>query len=186
MADTLRAWYRDDSEDNLEELHQADPPQMLTAEEVLRVTGVKYRKVENCNDEAEQKRLSEGFVLADFLDISREAMGDKYEDFVKFSHVEHIHEDSEVRLVLKGGGYFEVRDYDDRWIRLHLREGDLIHLPAGIFHRLALDSKKHIKFYRLYSEVAEWRAFYRPEAESHPARDKFLSTRPNTTIVASP
>ena len=31
--------------------------------------------------------------------------------------------------------YFDIRDSGDHWIRCHMREGDCIKLPKGIFHR---------------------------------------------------
>ena len=37
-------------------------------------------------------------------------------------YAEHLHKDQEIRLITAGSGYFEIRDYDDKWIRLHLKK----------------------------------------------------------------
>ncbi|KAG8346046.1 putative ARD ARD' family Eukaryotic protein of unknown function (DUF953) [Trypanosoma vivax] len=49
---------------------------------------------------------------------------------------EHLNIDEQMRIVESGVIYVDVRDEQDRWLRVEGRMGDVIVIPLGIFHRV--------------------------------------------------
>lgn len=90
-----------------------------------------------------------GEILQDLLDLCPERT-ENYEEKLRNFYREHIHADEEIRYCLEGSGYFDVRDKDDRWIRIWIKEGDMIILPAGIYHRFTLDTGNYVKVTNFY------------------------------------
>lgn len=113
-----------------------------------------------------------GYSYEDTVNVSPDTLPD-YENKIKAFYEEHIHTDEEIRYVLAGSGYFDVRDEKDNWIRISCHAGDLIILPEGIYHRFTLDEGNYIKALRLFVGEPVWTPYNRPQ-DGHPSRIKYL------------
>ena len=144
--------------------------------EKLRELGVLCWKLDADKYETDPKlqaiRDARGYDYEDIIAISPGILPD-YDEKIKMFFEEHIHSDEEIRYILEGSGYFDVRDLDDRWIRIKCEKGDMIVLPEGIYHRFSLDTASYIKAMRLFAGEPVWTPFYRPQ-EDHPSRVKYV------------
>lgn len=74
---------------------------------------------------------------------------------------EHLHTDDEVRYVLEGEGYFDIRSRDDRWMHVFVEAGDFILVPADRNHLFYLTGQKRIRCVRLFKDNPSWTPVYR-------------------------
>ena len=102
--------------------------------------GVSYHRCPSVAD-VDEIAAERSYKNRDEIIVSPDKMGDVYEEKVNMFFNEHLHEDEEIRYILDGNGFFDVRDPKDEWVRIRLEKEDLIILPAGIFHRFTTDSK---------------------------------------------
>jgi len=113
------------------------------------------------------------YTSSDILTVSREGLKN-YEETLKCFFNEHFHPDDESRYVLDGAGYFDVRNENDEWVRVRIEKGDLITLPAGMYHRFALDDQQsYLKSVRMFVSDAIWTPLFRPN-EDHFIRKEYL------------
>lgn len=176
----VNAWYmnsNDETEDQRSERHLS-PPQFLSLEELKAKTGVLYWQLDADNHETDERlaklRADRGYSYQDQLELSASTLPD-YQAKLKIFFTEHIHADEEIRFILEGSGYFDVRDADDRWVRILVEKNDLLVLPAGIYHRFTPDKRDYVKVIRLFIGEPVWTPINRP-AEEHPARQQYLKT----------
>jgi methylthioribulose-1-phosphate dehydratase len=124
------------------------------------------------DSELEQIRRDRGYKNFDIVNLSPETMGASiYEEKLKLFFDEHLHEDEEIRYILDGSGYFDVRDKDGEWIRIHVIKGDMLILPEGIYHRFTPNKNNFVMAMRLFRELPFWI----PHSRSIPQVDSMIS-----------
>jgi len=177
----VHAYYMDSSDEDQRLPHELSPPQDVELEELYKKSGVMHFQIsednwtsDECTGLLKELRESRGYSYMDICEVSKEKLGDEYDPTIKRFYKEHLHTDEEIRVTIEGGGYFDVRDCEDRWIRVHVTKGDMLVVPAGIYHRFTLDSGNYVRTIRLFIGDPVWTPINRPDAEKHEARKTYL------------
>ena len=142
-----------------------------------------WQGIETENPEGDERyveiKQEQGCSYEDEICCSPDKL-ENYEEKIKMFFQEHIHADDEIRFCLDGSGYFDVRDEQDQWIRIFVTPGDMITIPAGIYHRFTLDENDYIKAKRLFVGDPVWTPLNRPQ-EDHPQRQAYVQSLTGTS-----
>ncbi|XP_056640349.1 acireductone dioxygenase [Diorhabda sublineata] len=162
----VRAWYMDNDTSSDQRLeHHKSPPEFVNIDDLFKISGVEYFKLNidtlNTDGVLDQIKKQRGYNYEDEIICSEKCL-ENYEEKLKIFYSEHLHTDEEIRLVVEGSGYFDVRDKNDNWIRIEVIPGDLLILPKGIYHRFTLDAKNFIRARRFFVGEPIWTPYNRP------------------------
>lgn len=184
------AWYMlDDGSYEDQKAENRITPNKPAPVSALRELGIEYWKMDaesfsypvkavpwNPKDATDPKlkaiRDDRGYSYADIISVKPDLLPG-YDEKIKAFFEEHIHDAEEIRYILDGSGYFDIRDKVDKWVRIHIKKGDLMTLPEGCYHRFTCDSDDYIKAMRLFIGQPVWTPFNRPQ-EDHPSRKKYV------------
>jgi cupin superfamily acireductone dioxygenase involved in methionine salvage/enamine deaminase RidA (YjgF/YER057c/UK114 family) len=160
-----QAWiYHEDPTQTKFALHQGPTPTFLSHDDLAKI-GVIYHKMEEKDQDPKLTilRKERGYTEHDYVTLNKDIPQEKFDIFFD----EHLHEDEEIRLCIDGSGFFDLRTADDtKWIRVHCHPGDLIIVPAGIYHRFTLDENMYIKAMRLFTSAPMWVPHSRTQEET--------------------
>ena len=71
-----------------------------------------------------------------------------------------------------------MRSKEDDWVRIRLEKGDLMIMPAGIYHRFTTDEQNYTKALRLFKEDPKWTPLKRgEETDRNGFREEYLKMR---------
>ena len=140
----------------------------------LKRLGIQYEKVEMSNDIVNEmiNRHLDQYPAHDVIKLTKETPREKLDMFFE----EHLHDDAEVRFIIDGCGYFDIRSDNDEWIRIKVERGDFIIIPAGSYHRFTIDEHMNIQALRLFELVPKWTPINRSDSiDKLEVRQSYLS-----------
>jgi len=174
----VQAWKLAESVEPPTSPHRKSPNEEINLK-TLEDFGIFYQKLDLGTNTYENDPVlsayckNNDYQFSDILTVSKECLKN-YDETLKCFYNEHFHPDDECRYVLEGAGYFDVRNENDEWIRVRIEKGDLITLPAGMYHRFALDEdQQYLKTVRMFVSEAIWTPIYRPNKD-HFIRKEYL------------
>lgn len=186
----MKSWYLDDEVSkptlrmaSLKPGRRSEAPRVTLSQ--LKELGVVYYRINLSDFMTVNCIVKERFYK--HTDEIRVSQTNKDEQLLEKLFAEHFNEDEQLRLVTDGSCYVDVRSKSDTWIRMQLTAGDLIVLPAGMFHRSTLDESDYCATMRVFRDAQRWAPVFRSEkrAESHPVRLLYARMAKGKSSVAA-
>ncbi|TFY76293.1 hypothetical protein EWM64_g7719 [Hericium alpestre] len=135
----MRAYYFDNLTGDQCALHDSG---RAVSEEHLSALGVLHWKIipideaGNWQGEIDSVAKEKSYKNREVINITKEGLGDAYESKLKMFYEEQC---------------LHITEHPpDNWIRIHVTPGDLLVVPAGIYHRFGLDELNRIRTMRLF------------------------------------
>lgn len=146
---TITAWYMDsDTVEDQRQPHRREGDSDVSLEHLAKLGVLHWSGIQGTEDpKLAEIREQRGYNYFDIINVCPDKLPGYEEKIVSFFK-EHIHYDEEIRFCVEGHGYFDVRDFDDSWIRVSLEAGDMIILPEGIYHRFTTTPTNYIQAMR--------------------------------------
>ncbi|KAJ3227681.1 1,2-dihydroxy-3-keto-5-methylthiopentene dioxygenase [Clydaea vesicula] len=175
----VSAWYYQDDSSDPRELHQYSPNREVTIGDLQRI-GVIYFNfdvdTDGYMDKVNAFAKERDYKNRDIICVSKDKLPN-YDEKLKMFFTEHLHDDEEIRFIIDGTGFFDVRNENDNWIRIHVAKSDLIILPIGIYHRFIPDTNDYIQAIRLFKDEPKWTPVNRgKEADEGQSRVNYLKS----------
>lgn len=175
QPDIIRAWVVDKEREQIEDVRndlQEKNVRWVDIKE-LNELGVLSWKLDGEKNNEELENICKKRDYKNRDEIKCGDFCENYQELILKFKKEHLHSDEEIRYILGGSGYFDVRNKRDEWIRIHVVKGDMLILPEGIYHRFVPDINNYIHAMRLFKEEPKWIPIDRP-ADDHPSRNKYF------------
>lgn len=176
---TVTAWVLDDAKMEVDQRDPGftEPIQHVPLEVIHKLGVIHWSNITGPEDpRLEAIKVERGYSYTDVVNVAEGKLPD-YETKVKSFFKEHIHYDEEIRYCMEGSGYFDVRGFNDEWIRIQLQPGDMIVLPEGIYHRFTPDANNAILAMRLFVGEPVWTPYNRQDidAATDASRQKYVN-----------
>ncbi|KAJ8423358.1 hypothetical protein Cgig2_014968 [Carnegiea gigantea] len=126
--EVIQAWYMDDSDEDQRLPHHKEPQEFVSLQQLEELGVLSWRlDADNYENDEELKKIREahGYSYMDFCEVCPEKLPN-YDEKIKNFFEEHLHTDEEIRYCVAGSGYFDVRDRNDKWIRIWVKKGGMI------------------------------------------------------------